>query len=139
MLRIPPEMRADVREFRQHSVTKADFAALKAELEEVRTNVISLCADVASDLLVVRKELSEQIVRLRRAVVDYHTTVIGCGMLIGDFDVRLRRVEQHLSLPPMTASWTAEPDRHTSPNAVFGDAYACLAGPSGESTCHPQP
>ncbi len=63
----------------------------------------SLRADVASDLLTMRKELSEQIVGLRRAVVDYHASVIGHGMLISDLDARLRRVEQHLNLPPMIA------------------------------------
>ena len=63
----------------------------------------SLRADVASDLIVMRKELSEQIVGLRRAVVDYHSSVIGHGMLISDLDARLRRVEQHLNLPPMIA------------------------------------
>ena len=51
----------------------------------------------------MRKELSEQIVGLRRAVVDYHTSVIGHGMLISDLDARLRRVELHLNLPPMIA------------------------------------
>jgi hypothetical protein len=36
-------------------------------------------ADVAADILSIRKELSEQIVGLRRAVIDYHTSVIGHG------------------------------------------------------------
>ena len=30
----------------------------------------------------MRKELSEQIVGLRRAVIDYHSTVVGHGMII---------------------------------------------------------
>ncbi len=46
----------------------------------------SLRVDVASDLLATRKELSDQIVGLRRAVIDYHTSVIGHGMLISDLE-----------------------------------------------------
>jgi hypothetical protein len=34
----------------------------------------SLRADLASDLLSTRKDLSEQIVGLRRAVIEYHTS-----------------------------------------------------------------
>ena len=106
ILRILREMRAEM-------ATKADVEALRAEMatkselqglrSELKSDMHSLRADVASDLLVMRKELSEQIVGLRRAVVDYHTSVIGHGMLIRDLDARLRRVEQHLNLPPMTA------------------------------------
>ena len=104
MLRILREMRADIGDIRQNSVTKAEFATLTVEVEELRSNMHSLRADVASDLLTTRKELSEQIVGLRRAVVDYHSSVIGHGMLISDLDARLRRVEQHLNLPPIIAS-----------------------------------
>jgi hypothetical protein len=44
----------------------------------------TLRADVASDLLSTRKELSEQIVGLRRAVIGYHTSVIGRDMIISE-------------------------------------------------------
>ena len=81
--------------------------ALRSEMAtktELQSEIRTLRADVASDLLTTRKELSEQIVGLRRAVMDYHTSVIGHGALISDLDARLRRVEQHLNLPPMIAS-----------------------------------
>ncbi len=61
----------------------------------------SLRADVASDLLVMRKETSDQIAGLRRAVVEYHTSVIGHGILISELEARMRRVEQHLDLPAL--------------------------------------
>ena len=96
-----------LREMRAEMATKADLEALRAEMaakSDLRSEMNTLRADVASDLLVMRKELSEQIVGLRRAVVEYHSSVIGHGMLISDLDARLRRVEQHLDLPPMTAS-----------------------------------
>jgi signal transduction histidine kinase len=70
----------------------------------------SLRADVAADFIEMRKEivgvrkdLSEQIVGLRRAVVEYHTSVIGHGIIISELEARLRRVEQHLALPPLDA------------------------------------
>ena len=62
-------------------------------------------ADVASDLMsldakidATRKDLSEQIVGLRRAVIEYHMSAIGCGVLISELEARLPRVEQHLNL-----------------------------------------
>jgi chromosome segregation ATPase len=95
VLRLLSEMRAEM-------ATKADIARLETDL---RSEMKSLRADVASDLHNLdakvdktRKELSEQIVGLRRAVVEYHSAVIGHGMIISDLEARLRRVEQHLNL-----------------------------------------
>jgi hypothetical protein len=45
-----------------------------------------------------RKETSEQIIGLRRAVIEYHSAVLGHGMLISELEARVRRIEQHLSL-----------------------------------------
>ena len=70
---------------------------------DVRSEMHSLRADVASDLLSLEKRLSEQIVGLRRAVVEYHSSAVGHGVLISEFEERLRRVEQHLNLPPVEA------------------------------------
>jgi hypothetical protein len=74
---------------------------------ELKADIASLRADVASDLAILdskidrtRKELSDQIVGLRRADVDYHTTVVGHGVLISEMEGRLRRVEQTLGLSP---------------------------------------
>ena len=81
---------------------RADIAETKSDL---KSDIHSLRADVASDILVVngkidavRKELGDQIVGLRRAVVEYHSVVIGHGVLISELEARLRRVEQHLNL-----------------------------------------
>ena len=71
--------------------------------DELRGEIASLRADVASDLASMQKETREQIVGLRRAVIDYHSTVIGHGVLISELDERLRRVEQVLNLPPLKA------------------------------------
>ena len=94
-----------LREMRAEMATKADIARLETDVADVRSEVKSLRADVASDLHNLdakvdktRKELSEQIVGLRRAVVEYHSAVIGHGIIISDLEARLRRVEQHLNL-----------------------------------------
>jgi hypothetical protein len=92
VLQFMRDIRGEIRDIRAEMATKGDLAALRSELRsEIR--------DVASDLAITRKELGEQIVGLRRAVVEYHSAVVGHGVLISDLDARLRRVEQHLSLP----------------------------------------
>ena len=50
--------------------------------------------------MVEPKQIREQIGGLRRAVVEYHTSVIGHGILISELEARVRRLEQHLDLPP---------------------------------------
>jgi hypothetical protein len=102
VLRILNDMRAEMASMRAVMATKDDLAELRAEF---RSEMHSLRADVASDLATLdakvdrtRKDLSDQIVGLRRAVVEYHTTVVGHGVLISEMEGRLRRVEQHLKL-----------------------------------------
>jgi hypothetical protein len=53
--------------------------SVRSEVADLRSDMHSLRADVAADILTTGKELSEQIVGLRRAVIDYHTSVIGHG------------------------------------------------------------
>jgi hypothetical protein len=83
---------------------------LTSEIADVRSEVRSLRADVASDLMTVEKGLGDQIVGLRRAVMEYHSSAIGHGQLYTELDERMRaterqhderirRIEQHLSLP----------------------------------------
>ena len=83
---------------------------LRTEMAELRSEMHSLRADIASDFLVVNakldkenKETREQIVGLRRAVIEYHSVVVGHGILISELEARVRRVEQHLNLPSMDA------------------------------------
>ena len=52
----------------------------------------------------MQKETREQIVGLRRAVIEYHSSVVGHGLLISEHEERIRRLEQHLNLPPLKAS-----------------------------------
>lgn len=80
-------------------------ADLKSEIADVRSEVRSLRTDVASDIVGLhgkidstRKELSDQIVGLRRAVIEYHSAVIGHGVIISELEARVRRIEQNLGL-----------------------------------------
>ena len=104
-----------LRRIRAEMATKAELAELKAELKgeigDLRAEVRSLRADVASDLLatqaksgVERKATREVIDGLRRQVFEYHSSVIGHGMLISELEARVRRVEKHLDLPPIGAN-----------------------------------
>ena len=78
-------------------------------LADVRSEVRSLRADVASDLMTLEKRmgdqekrLGDQISGLRRAVMEYHSSTIGHGVLLTELDDRLRRVERHVGLAPET-------------------------------------
>jgi hypothetical protein len=101
ILQMLRQMRAEMGDIRENMATKADIANVREEIADVRSEVHSLRADVASDLIVMRKETSDQIAGLRRAVMEYHTSVIGHGIIISELEARVRRVEQHLDLPAL--------------------------------------
>jgi predicted nucleic acid-binding Zn-ribbon protein len=102
ILQILRQMRAELANKADLELVHSEVTDLRSEVAEVKSDMRSLRSDVASDLLSTRRELSEQIVGLRRAVIDYHTSVIGHGVLISDLEARVRRVEQHLNLPSLT-------------------------------------
>jgi len=95
------DVRSEIGRIGADFATKSDLNMLRAD---VAADMHSLRADVAADILTTRKELSEQIVGLRRAVIDYHTPVIGHGVIISELEARMRRVEQHLNLPSLGAT-----------------------------------
>jgi hypothetical protein len=74
--------------------------ATKNDIADVRSEIKSLRADVASDMLTLEKRLSDQITGLRRSVMEYHSSAIGHGVLLSEFEERLRRLEQHVGLTP---------------------------------------
>jgi len=87
---------------------RADVARVDGKVDAVKVElqfeIHSLRADVAADFVTVRREMGEQIAGLRRAVVEYHSAVLGHGVLISELEARVRRIEQHLSLPGMDAN-----------------------------------
>jgi hypothetical protein len=93
VLRLLREVREEMREIRSAMATKGD-------LEDVRAEVHSLRADVASDLLNLEKRVNEQFVALRRSVMEYHSTAVGHGLLNSELEERVRRIEQRLDIAP---------------------------------------
>ena len=100
ILQMLRQMRAEIAEGR------SDLHSLRAEMADTRADLHSLRADVASDIVNLQAKIEdgdrqtrEQIVGLRRAVIEYHTSVIGHGVLISELEARVRRVEQFLNLP----------------------------------------
>ena len=98
VLQLLRNMRGDMADMRGDMAAVRKEMATKDDVADVRSEVHSLRADVASDLLTVEKRLSDQIVGLRRAVVEYHSSAVGHGMLISEFEERLRVVEQRLDI-----------------------------------------
>jgi chromosome segregation ATPase len=97
-------IRAEIADIKSEMATKSDLADVRAELQSLR-------ADVASDLLAMQaksdaehKATREQVDGLRRQVFEYHSSVIGHGMLISELEARVRRMEKHLDLPPIGAN-----------------------------------
>jgi len=109
ILHILREIREDMAAMRgDMATTKGEVAGLKSDVTDLRSDVAdlrsdmhSLRADVASDIMTLRSEIGDQVAGLRRAVLQYHSSVVGHGFLISDLEARMRRVEQHLTLPPM--------------------------------------
>lgn len=94
-----------LRGIRVDMVTKGELAAVRSEFADVKSDVRSLRADITSDLLtmeaknmVEHKITRDRITGLRRAVKEYHSSVIGNGFLISELEDRVRRVEQHVNL-----------------------------------------
>jgi len=78
---------------------------LREDVADTQSQIHSLRADVASDLATMQakneaehKATREQIAGLRRAVVEYHSAVLGHGMLISDLEARVRRLEQKVGI-----------------------------------------
>jgi hypothetical protein len=91
------DMRGDISELRADM--RGNISELRAEMH---SQLRSLRADVASDIIDLEKRLNAQIVGLRRAVMEYHSSAIGHGVLISEFEERLRRIEQRLDITPDT-------------------------------------
>ncbi len=83
-----------LRDMRERMATKDDIANVNTSIADLHSDVNSLRADVASDLLELGKNTSDQISGLCRAVMEYHSSVIGHGMIISDLEARVRRLEQ---------------------------------------------
>ncbi len=103
VLKLLRDMRGDISAMRGDMTAMRSEMATKNDIADVRSEVKSLGANVASDLMTMEKRLGERINHLNRAVMEYHSSTIGHGVLITEFEERLQRVEQHLKLRPEEA------------------------------------
>ena len=55
----------------------------------------------------MQKDTRDQIVGLRRAVIEYHSAVVGQGLIISELEERVRRLEQHSVCPVLGQSTAA--------------------------------
>jgi hypothetical protein len=94
------DVKTQVHALKADMATKSDLRSLRAD---VASDLHSLRSDVASDLMTMQKDTREQIVGLRRAVVEYHSAVVGHGLIISELEERVRRLEHHLNLPSLEA------------------------------------
>ncbi|TAN58987.1 MAG: hypothetical protein EPN20_15650 [Magnetospirillum sp.] len=79
------------------------------------TAVFQLLGSVAVDVREIKADMHElkhdldgkadksDLASLRLALTEYHSSVLGHGMLISEMEDRIRRIERHLGLPPAAA------------------------------------
>lgn len=103
VLQVLREMRGDVADVRGKMATKDDIAELRSEMRSLRADVASDIHGLDAKIDATRQDLSDQIIGLRRAVVEYHSAVIGHGVLISELEASVRRIEQRLEMPPIDA------------------------------------
>jgi outer membrane murein-binding lipoprotein Lpp len=63
----------------------------------------SKVAGLAEDLAAHRQETRAGFADVRQTITEYHSAVIGHGILISDLEARLRRVERQLGIDPETS------------------------------------
>lgn len=64
--------------------------------------VFQLLGSVAADVREMKADKAD-VASLRQALSEYHSSVIGNGMLISGMEGRFRRIERHFGLPPAAA------------------------------------
>ncbi|WP_145980923.1 hypothetical protein [Magnetospirillum sp. ME-1] len=78
------------------------LGSVAADVREMKTDMRGM----KSDMQQVKTTLSEHDYRfgeLRQALTEYHSSVLGHGVLISEMEDRIRRIERHLGLPPAAA------------------------------------
>jgi hypothetical protein len=99
-LALPRKIDAKVDNLRGEVSVIRDTMATKNDIADVRSEINSLRADVASDMLSLEKRVGGQVAGLRRSVMEYHSSAIGHGIPPTELEERVRRLEQHTGLTP---------------------------------------
>ncbi len=89
VLQLLRDMRAEIGDMRGDMADMRSVMATKDELRSLRADVASNLIAMEARQAVEHKQAREQIVGLRRAVIEYHTSVIGHGILISELEARV--------------------------------------------------
>ena len=73
---------------------------LAAGQRQMGNTLDSLARDIRQEMAALRHELRQDMHGLRQQVTEYHSSVLGHGVLISELEQRVRRIERHLELPP---------------------------------------
>jgi phage shock protein A len=91
-----------LREIRDSMATKADISELraetKAEIQALSRAVAADLHDLAASQATTKADLTRQLASLREAVMHYHSSVIGHGVIISELEARVRRIETQLNI-----------------------------------------
>jgi hypothetical protein len=74
----------------------ADIGAVYQAVQSLAGEMRAGFADVRTRLDRVETGLDD----VRHTLTEYHSAVIGHGILISDLEARIRRLERHVGLPP---------------------------------------
>jgi hypothetical protein len=83
-----------------------DTAAVYQLLSQVAQNVSKMAETVNGHTLLLHEhsrklnDLEHGQTSLRRTLTQYHASVMGHGILFTELEQRVRRIEEHLNLPP---------------------------------------
>lgn len=86
-------------------MAEVDIAAVLQIVGNLLVEVRAIRQDMAtrSDLEKFKHEVRTDFTTLRQTLTEYHSAVLGHGILISELEDRLRRIERHLGLPPAAA------------------------------------
>lgn len=71
-----------------------------AQTVDQHTRVLNDHTRQLADLTCGMNDLAHGQASMRQSLTEYHASVIGHGILISQLEDRVRRIEQHLNLPP---------------------------------------
>ncbi len=76
-----------------------DMREMRGEMREMRGEMRGEMRDTRRDI----GDLKHDVTSMRQALTEYHSAVLGHGILISELEDRIRRIERHLNLPPAAA------------------------------------
>ena len=80
--------------------TTCDSVDIRKEITSFRARFVSDLAAFDERSREQERRLSDQIDGRRSAATEYHFSAIDYGVLLTEFEERLRRLERHVGLPP---------------------------------------